>query len=169
VLHAIAFAPPGCFGAFTGARWEDASTAIRISAYSLSALAASFAPLMGPHGSFVGLDFDATRVWPGYNWMGVSKAALESIARYLAWELGRDQLRVNLVSAGPLKTVASGALGNFQEIASVWDERAPLGWNWKSPEEVARTCVFLLSDWSRGMTGEILHVDGGVHVMGGRT
>ena len=118
-------------------------------------------------GSIVGLDFDASRAWPGYDWMGVSKAALESCARYLARDLGPRRIRVNLVSAGPLKTMAAKSIPGFDAFEGIWNERAPLGWDQADPEPAARACVALLSDWFPATTGEIVHVDGGAHAMGG--
>jgi enoyl-[acyl-carrier protein] reductase I len=117
-------------------------------------------------GSIVSLDFDATQAWPLYDWMGVSKAALESVTRYLARDLGPHGIRVNCVSAGPLKTIAAKGIPGFQTLADVWADRAPLGWDTGNPEPVARAVAFLLSEWSVGITGEIVHVDGGYHAMG---
>jgi enoyl-[acyl-carrier protein] reductase I len=117
-------------------------------------------------GSIVSLDFDASQAWPLYDWMGVSKAALESVTRYLARDLGPHGIRVNCVSAGPLKTIAAKGIPGFQTLADVWAERAPLGWDTSNPEPVARAVAFLLSEWSAGITGEIVHVDGGFHAMG---
>ncbi len=167
-LHAIAFAPADALGgAFLQTPWESARTAFQTSAYSLKALAAGFLGLMREAGgSIVSLDFDASVAWPIYDWMGVSKAALESITRYLARDLGAFGIRVNCVSAGPLRTVAAKGIPGFDVLASAWGRRAPLDWDIKDPEPVARTVAFLLSDWSRGITGEIVHVDGGYHAMG---
>ncbi|MBA3552923.1 MAG: enoyl-ACP reductase FabI [Actinobacteria bacterium] len=167
-LHAIAFAPADALGgAFLQTPWESARTAFQTSAYSLKALAAGFLGLMREAGgSIVSLDFDASVAWPIYDWMGVSKAALESITRYLARDLGAFGIRVNCVSAGPLRTIAAKGIPGFDVLASAWGRRAPLNWDIKDPEPVARTVAFLLSDWSRGITGEIVHVDGGYHAMG---
>nr|MBA3551378.1 enoyl-ACP reductase FabI [Actinomycetota bacterium] len=167
-LHAIAFAPADALGgAFLQTPWESARTAFQTSAYSLKALAAGFLGLMREAGgSIVSLDFDASVAWPIYDWMGVSKAALESITRYLARDLGAFGIRVNCVSAGPLRTVAAKGIPGFDVLASAWGRRAPLDWDIKDPEPVARTVAFLLSDWSRGITAEIVHVDGGYHAMG---
>jgi meromycolic acid enoyl-[acyl-carrier-protein] reductase len=168
ILHAIAFAPPDALGGnFMNTPWESAQAAFQTSAFSLKALAAGMFPLMrGGGGSIVGMDFDASVAWPIYDWMGVSKAALESVGRYLARDLGRHGIRVNCVSAGPLRTMAAKSIPGFDTIASGWGDRAPLGWDVTDPDPVARAVAFLLSDWSRGITGEIVHVDGGYHAMG---
>ncbi len=168
-LHAIAYAPPTCLGGgFLEAPWEDVAVAVHISAFSLKTLAASFAPLMrvAGGGSVVGLDFDATVAWPSYDWMGVAKAALESCTRYLARELGPDNIRVNLVAAGPVKTIAAKGIPGFSRFEDVWDERAPLGWDVTDADPVARACVALLSDWFPKTTGSMVHVDGGFHAIG---
>jgi enoyl ACP reductase len=167
-LHAIAFAPRDALGgAFLETPRSSAEIAFRTSAYSLKALTVGMLPLLGDRGaSIVSLDFDATVAWPIYDWMGVSKAALEAVTRYLARDLGARRIRVNCVSAGPLRTVAAKGIPGFDQIASAWKGRAPLGWDTTDPEPVARAVGFLLSDWSRGITGEIVHVDGGYHAMG---
>jgi enoyl ACP reductase len=167
VLHAIAFAPPNALGGnFLTTEWPDVATAVQVSAYSLKALAVALAPLMPAGSGIVGLDFDATVAWPGYDWMGVAKAALESCARYLARDLGPQQIRVNLVAAGPVRTVAAKSIPGFELFEEVWDGRAPLGWDVRNPDPVARACVALLSDLFPATTGEIVHVDGGYHAMG---
>jgi enoyl ACP reductase len=168
VLHAIGFAPEICLGGdFMRAGWDDVAVALRVSAYSLKALAGSLLPLMRDSGgSIVGLDFDATSAWPAYDWMGVAKAALESTARYLARDLGPMGVRVNLVCAGPLRTVAARGVPGFSKFEDVWAERAPLGWSVTNPEPVAQACVALMSDWFPATTGEMLHVDGGFHAIG---
>lgn len=169
VLHAIGFAPPSCLGGgFMDAPWDDVSVAMHVSAYSLKALAAGMAPLFDPSrgASVVGLDFDARVAWPAYDWMGVAKAALESTARYLARELGRSKVRVNLVAAGPIRTMAAKSIPGFAQFEDVWDARAPLGWDVHDAEPVARACVALLSDWFPMTTGEMVHVDGGYHAIG---
>jgi enoyl-[acyl-carrier protein] reductase I len=169
VLHSIGFAPPSCLGGgFLEAPWEDVKVALEVSAYSLKVLAAGFRPLLraAGRGSVVALDFDATVAWPGYDWMGVAKAALESTARYLARDLGPDGIRVNLVAAGPIRTMAAKSIPGFSRFEDVWDERAPLGWTVTDPEPVARACVALLSDWFPATTGEMVHVDGGFHATG---
>ena len=169
VLHAIGFAPPTCLGGgFLEAPWEDVSVALQISTYSLKSLAAALLPLMraAGGGSVVGLDFDATKAWPAYDWMGVAKAGLESTARYLARELGPDHVRVNLVAAGPVRTMAAKSIPGFSKFEDVWHERAPLGWDINDSSAVAKACVALLSDWFPMTTGEMVHVDGGYHAMG---
>jgi meromycolic acid enoyl-[acyl-carrier-protein] reductase len=167
VVHGIAFAPASALGGgFLDTPWPDAATAIQVSAYSLKSLAMAALPLMSPGGAIVGMDFDASVAWPAYDWMGVAKAALESTARYLARDLGSRGIRVNLMSAGPLKTIAARSIPGFEKFEGVWDDRAPLGWDMADPEPAARGCVALLSDWFPATTGEIVHVDGGVHAMG---
>jgi enoyl ACP reductase len=167
-VHAIAFAPPDALGGdFVGTPRESAKTAFETSAYSFKSLAEVAAPLMGEGGgSLVGLDFDATVAWPSYDWMGVSKAALESVNRYLARDLGPRGVRVNLVAAGPIRTAAASGVPGFAELESAWAERSPLGWEVDDPTPVADAALFLLSDLSRGTSGEILHVDGGAHAIG---
>ena len=166
-LHSIGFAPPICLGGtFMEAGWDDVGIAINVSAYSYKSLADVVVPLMTDGGALLGLDFDATVAWPAYDWMGVAKAALESTSRYLARELGPKGIRVNLVAAGPIKTIAARSIPGFSRFEDVWDERAPLGWNVKDSTAVARSCVALLSDWFPATTGEIVHVDGGYHAVG---
>lgn len=170
VLHAVAFAPEDALGGnFLNTPAASAITAFETSAFSLKQLAVALLPLLKEAeggASVVGLDFDATVAWPIYDWMGVAKAALESTSRYLARDLGPDGIRVNLVSAGPLKTVAAGGIPGFELLVEVWGHQAPLGWDVTDPEPVARTICFLLSDWARAISGEIVHVDGGFHAMG---
>src|SRR5436190_2502805 len=167
VVHAIGFAPESCLGGgFLDAPWDDVAVALQVSAYSLKALAVGALPLMGDGGSIVGLDFDNTQAWPVYDWMGVAKSAFESTARYLARDLGPKGIRVNLVCAGPIRTIAARSIPGFEQFESVWDERAPLGWNIKDTEPVAKACVALLSDLFPATTGEMLHVDGGFHAIG---
>jgi enoyl ACP reductase len=167
VLHAIAFAPEDAIGGgFMTAPPESAIEAFRTSAFSLKALAAALAPLMEGGGSVVGMDFDASVAWPVYDWMGVAKAALESVSRYLARDLGPQGIRVNLVSAGPLGTVAARGIPGFERLAQLWPQQAPLGWDVEDPSPVASAICFLLSDYARGITGEIVHVDGGFHAVG---
>jgi enoyl-[acyl-carrier protein] reductase I len=167
VLHAIAFAPESCLGGgFLDAPWDDVAVALQISAYSLKGLAVASLPLMGEGGSIVGLDFDNTQAWPVYDWMGVAKSAFESTARYLARELGPQGIRVNLVCAGPLRTIAARSIPGFDQFEKVWADRAPLGWDIKDTEPVAKACVALLSDLFPATTGEMLHVDGGFHAIG---
>jgi meromycolic acid enoyl-[acyl-carrier protein] reductase len=167
VLHAIAFAPEDALGGrFITTPPESALTAFQTSAYSYKALAAALLPLFDGEGSIVGLDFDASVAWPVYDWMGVSKAALEAVNRYLARDLGARGVRVNLVSAGPLETLAARGIPGFRGLVDLWEAQAPLGWNPQDREPVARTVCWLLSDWAKGITGEIVHVDGGFHAMG---
>jgi enoyl ACP reductase len=168
ILHAIAFAPNDALGgAFLETPWESAMVAFQTSAFSLKGLAAGLLPLMRERGgAIVSLDFDATLAYPSYDWMGVSKAALEAVTRYLARYVGPSGIRVNCVSAGPLRTIAAKGIPGFTEIADSWGRRAPLGWDTGDPEPVAKAVAFLLSDWASAITGEILHVDGGYHAMG---
>jgi enoyl ACP reductase len=165
VVHSIGFAPPGAFNFLEGT-WDDVSTALHVSAYSLKALGVAALPLMGEGGSIVGLTFDARYAWPVYDWMGVAKAAFESTARYLARDLGPKGIRVNLVAAGPIRTTAAKSIPGFDTFEDIWDTRAPLGWDVRNPEPAAKACVALLSDWFPATTGEMVHVDGGVHAMG---
>ena len=167
VVHAVANAPANCLdGGFMTAPWEDVATGVHISTYSLVALGRAVQPLMSSGGSIVGLDFDATVAWPSYDWMGVAKAGLESAARYLAKYLGPDNIRVNLVSAGPLRTVAARGVGAIDKFDEIWGERAPLGWDGKDATAAAKAVIALLSDWFPATTGEIVHVDGGYHAIG---
>ena len=167
VLHAIGFAPASCLGDdFFGAPFEDVAVALHISTYSLKTLADAFVPLMSDGGAFVGLDFDNQRAWPAYNWMGVAKSALQSLSRYLARELGSQQIRCNLVAAGPIRTMAAKSIPGFKLFEDSWDRRAPLGWDVNNSEPVARACCAMLSDWFPATTGEIIHVDGGYHAIG---
>jgi enoyl ACP reductase len=172
LLHAIGFAPPDCLGnGMFEADWDDVSVALHISTYSLKALVEAFRPMLTKAGqtggaSVVGLDFDATVAWPVYDWMGVAKAALESLSRYLAKQLGPDGIRVNLVAAGPVRTMAAKSIPGFSQFEDTWAENAPLGWDVHDADVVARACVALFSDWFPMTTGEILHVDGGVHAIG---
>ena len=166
-LHAIGFAPEVCLGEdFMAAQWSDVAVAMEISAYSLKTVAEVVAPLMTNGGSIVGLDFDARFAWPAYNWMGVAKAALESASRYLARSLGPDGVRVNMVAAGPIRTIAAKSIPGFSEFEEAWKKRAPLGWDVNDTEPVARACVALLSDWFPATTGSMVHVDGGYHAIG---
>jgi enoyl-[acyl-carrier protein] reductase I len=168
VVHAIGFAPQSCLGGgFLDAPWADVSTALQVSAYSLKSLAVATLPLYGEDGgALVGLDFDAAVAWPAYDWMGVAKAGLESVARYLARELGPKRIRVNLVAAGPIRTMAAKSIPGFAAFEDAWSGRAPLGWNNEDASPVARSTLALLSDWFPATTGEIVHVDGGFHAMG---
>jgi meromycolic acid enoyl-[acyl-carrier-protein] reductase len=167
VLHAIAFAPQDALGGnFMTAPADSAKAAFETSAFSLKSLAAAVAPLMSRGAGIVGLDFDASVAWPIYDWMGVAKAALESVARYLARDLGPDGIRVNLISAGPLGTVAAQGIPGFDQLAELWRRQAPLGWDTGDPVPVARAICWLLSEYSQGISGEIVHVDGGFHAVG---
>ena len=176
-VHAIAYAPADALGGnFLAAPRESALAAFETSAYSLKALAAAVEPLMaGGHGaaadvragggSIIGLDFDASIAWPAYDWMGVAKAALESVARYLARDLGPRGVRVNLISAGPLATPAASGIPGFERLTDAWSASAPLGWDSSDAGAVADAALFLLSDLSRAISGEIIHVDGGFHAV----
>jgi enoyl-[acyl-carrier protein] reductase I len=167
LVHAIGFAPPDALGGdFVSVSWQSASTALQVSAYSLAALTNSLRPLMPSGSAIVGLDFDATKSWPVYDWMGVAKAAFESTARYLARHLGPQGIRVNLVAAGPLKTMAAKSIPGFEMFEEVWATRAPLGWDVNERVSTAKACVALLSDLFPATTGEIVHVDGGFHSTG---
>lgn len=172
VLHAVGYAPPSCLGGgFLDAPWEDVATALQVSTYSYPALARGMRKLLASAdgASVVGLDFDASVAWPTYDWMGVAKAGLESANRYLARELGPEGVRVNLVAAGPLQTIAAKSIDGFGGFEPIWQERAPLGWDSSDPEPVARVVCALFSDWMPAITGEIVHVDGGVHAIGAGT
>jgi enoyl ACP reductase len=167
VVHAIAFAPQSCLGGgFLDAPWEDVATALHVSTYSYKSLTMACLPLMGPGGAVVGLTFDATQAWPAYDWMGVAKAGLESANRYLAMHLGSKGIRANLVSAGPLRTMAARSIPGLERFEDAWPTRAPLGWSMTDQAPAARACLALLSDWFPATTGEIVHVDGGYHAVG---
>jgi len=167
VLHSIGFAPKDAMGGnFLHTEWDSVATAVQVSAFSLKSLAVAALPLMGSGGAVVGLTFDATVAWPVYDWMGVAKAAFESTARYLARDLGPQGVRVNVVSAGPLRTTAATSIPGFEKLDATWGERAPLGWDPTNTEPAARACLALMSDWFPATTGEMVHVDGGFHAMG---
>lgn len=167
VVHAIGFAPQEALGGdFITVPWQSVSVAVQISAYSLAALVNALKDLMPRGCSVVGLDFDATVTWPVYDWMGVAKAAFESTARYLARHLGPSGIRVNLVAAGPLRTMAAKSIPGFEMFEEVWAARAPLGWDVNDRDATAKACVALLSDLFPATTGEIVHVDGGFHSTG---
>ncbi len=168
VVHSIAYGNPETLlgGKFLGGPWPDVSQAVQVSAYSLMSLAQAAKPLMTDGGSVVGLTFDATVAWPAYDWMGVAKAALESCSRYLARDLGPDNIRVNLVAAGPLRTLAAKAIPGFEELENMWSDRAPLGWDNTDQVPTAKAVCALLSDLFPATSGEIVHVDGGFHAMG---
>jgi enoyl-[acyl-carrier protein] reductase I len=168
VLHSIANAPASCLGGdFLAAPWEDVSLAVQVSAFSLKSLAVAALPLFGEAGgSILGLTFDARIAWPAYDWMGVAKAGLESTSRYLARELGPKHIRVNLIAAGPIRTMAAKSIPGFSQFEDAWNGRAPLGWDNADGDPVARSAVALMSDWFPATTGEMVHVDGGFHAMG---
>jgi enoyl ACP reductase len=168
VVHGVAFAPQAALGGnFLHTEWADVATAVHVSTYSLKALAVAALPLLTEGGAIVGLDFDASVAWPFYDWMGVAKAGLESCTRYLARDLGSRGIRVNLVAAGPLRTMSAKSIPGFGDFEAMWDKRAPLGWDNTDPAPAARACVALLSDWFPATTGEIVHADGGAHAIGG--
>jgi enoyl ACP reductase len=169
LVHSVAYAPPDALGGkFLTTPWESVATALQVSAFSFKELAAGFLPLMREHGgSLVTLDFDnSTQAWPKYDWMGVSKSALESVTRYLARDLGRYKIRVNAICAGPLATLAASGIPGFKDFEEVWEHRAPLGWSLQDKSPVGRAACALLSDYLDMTTGELLHVDGGYHAMG---
>jgi enoyl ACP reductase len=167
VVHSIAFGPQSVLGGeFLNAPWDDVAKALQVSTYSYKALAVACLPLMGRGGSVVGLTFDATKAWPVYDWMGVAKAGLESASRYLALHLGKQGIRSNLVSAGPLRTMAAKSIPGFEQFEDAWAERAPMGWDLQDKEPAARAICALLSDWFPATTGEVVHVDGGYHALG---
>jgi meromycolic acid enoyl-[acyl-carrier-protein] reductase len=168
VVHSIAYGNPETLlgGKFLQGPWDDVAQAVQVSAYSLASLTTACLPLMEDGGSVVGMTFDASVAWPAYDWMGVAKAGLESCSRYLARDLGPKGIRVNLVSAGPLKTLAAKAIPGFEELESMWSDRSPLGWDEKDTLPTAKSVVGLLSDFFPATTGEIVHVDGGYHAMG---
>jgi len=167
VVHSIGFAPQSVMGGnFLAGEWADVATALEVSAFSLKSLAVAAKPLLTRGSGIVGLTFDASFAWPVYDWMGVAKAAFESTSRYLARDLGPDGIRCNLVSAGPIRTTAAKSIPGFESMEGGWPDRAPLGWDVSDPEPTARAVAALLSDWFPATTGEIVHVDGGVHAMG---
>jgi meromycolic acid enoyl-[acyl-carrier protein] reductase len=172
LVHAIGFAPPNCLGSgmFT-APFDDVATALHISTYSLAALVGAFRPLLQKSealggASVIALDFDGSRAYPMYDWMGVMKAGLESLGRYLAREVGPDQIRVNMLAAGPIRTVAAKSIPGFSQFEDAWSERAPLGWDVYDSSAVADTAVAMLSPLLRGTTASVVYVDGGYHSMG---
>ncbi|MCH7230024.1 enoyl-ACP reductase FabI [Glycomyces sp. L485] len=167
VLHAIAFAPPSALGGnFLNTAWEDVAKAVEVSTFSYKSLAVACLPLMENGGAIVGLDFDAQQAWPVYDWMGVAKAGLEAVNRYLARDLGPKGIRVNLVSAGPQRTMAAKSIPGFEAFEEAWTKRAPIGWSLTDSEPVAKACAALMSDLFPATTGEIVHVDGGFHAVG---
>ncbi|MER7007361.1 enoyl-ACP reductase FabI [Dactylosporangium sp. NPDC000555] len=167
VLHSIAFAPASCLGGdFLATPWQDVATAVHVSTFSFKALAVACLPLLGQGSSIVGVDFDASKAWPVYDWMGVAKAGLESTSRYLARELGPRGIRVNLVAAGPLRTMAAKSIPGFEVFEDSWSKTAPLGWDLHDQSAAGKACCALMSDWFPATTGEIVHVDGGYHAVG---
>ncbi len=167
VLHSIAFGPQSVLGGeFLNAQWDDVAKALQVSTYSYQSLAVACLPLMQPGGSIVGLTFDATKAWPVYDWMGVAKAGLESASRYLALHLGKQGIRSNLVSAGPLRTMAAKSIPGFEQFEDAWAARAPLGWDLHDTTATGKAICALLSDWFPATTGEVVHVDGGYHALG---
>ncbi|HEY4024658.1 MAG TPA: enoyl-ACP reductase FabI [Pseudonocardiaceae bacterium] len=167
VLHSIAYGPPSTLGAdFLDAPWEDVATAVQVSAFSLKSLTVALLPLLGSGSSVVGMDFDARVTWPAYNWMGVAKASLESVTRYLARDLGPRGIRVNLIAAGPVRTMAAKSIPGFPQLETAWTERAPLGWDLTDPSPVAKSICAMLSDWLPATTGSMIMVDGGLHATG---
>ncbi|MET4921447.1 enoyl-ACP reductase FabI [Streptomyces sp. PSRA5] len=167
VVHSIGFAPASCLGnSFLEAPWGDVATAVHVSAYSFMSLTRAVLPLLSEGASVVGMDFDARQAWPAYNWMGVAKAGLESVTRYLAKELGPMQIRVNLVAAGPVRTMAARSIPGSEDIEEQWGARAPLGWKVDDPEPVGKAVCTLLSDWLPATTGSMIWVDGGFHAVG---
>ena len=169
LLHSIGFAPPSCLGGgFLDAPWEDVAVALQVSAYSLKSLAAGLLPLFeaAGGGAVVGLDFDATVAWPGYDWMGVAKAALESTARYLARDLGPRKSGSTWSPPGRCGPWPPAPYRGSSGSRASGSERAPLGWDTSDSSAVAKACVALLSDLFPATTGEMVHVDGGYHAMG---
>jgi enoyl ACP reductase len=167
VVHSIGFAPETALGGnFLNTAWGDVAVALQVSAFSLKSLTMAARPLFKGGGSVVGLDFDAQVAWPKYDWMGVAKAALESTSRYLARDLGPENIRINLVAAGPIRTMAAKSIPGFDEFEKVWNERSPLSWDTTDPVPAAQAVIALLSDWFPKTTAEIIHVDGGLHAMG---
>ncbi|HEV7875661.1 MAG TPA: enoyl-ACP reductase FabI [Nocardioides sp.] len=167
VVHSIGFAPQEAMGdGFPEVAWEHAATAFQVSTWSMASLTHACRPLFGEKASVVGLTFDATVAWPVYGWMGAAKAALEATSRYLARELGPEGVRVNLVAAGPLRSMAMKSIPGSVQFEEAWEQRAPLGWSVTDTEPAGKGVVALLSDWFPATTGEIVHVDGGFHAVG---
>jgi meromycolic acid enoyl-[acyl-carrier-protein] reductase len=167
VVHSIGFAPQEAMGeGFPEVAWEHAGTAFQVSSWSYASLTQACRPLFGDRASVVGLTFDASVAWPVYGWMGPAKAALEATSRYLARELGPEGVRVNIVAAGPLRSMAMKSIPGSKQFEEAWQERAPLGWDVNDTEPAGKAVVALLSDWFPATTGEIVHVDGGFHAVG---
>ena len=168
ILHAIAFSPTEAMGGnFLNTKAEDATKSFEVSAFSLKTITNEFLPVLNEGSSIVAVDFDNSQAWPGYDWQGVAKSSLQSIVRYLAYYVGKNNIRVNAVASGPLATTAAKNIPGFSSMNSDWNERAPLGWDTKNSEPVGKAINFLLSDYSEAITGEIIHVDGGAHAIGG--
>lgn len=171
-LHSIGFMPQDALGGnFLSAPWESVAFGFQTSAYSLKALAVGLLEPLKVAGadrgaSIVSLTFDGRFAWPIYDWMGVAKAGLEATTRYLARDLGEHSIRVNTVSAGPIRTMAGKSIPGFDAIAGSWESRAPLAWSLTDATPVGQMCAFLLSDWASMTTGEMIHVDGGYHALG---
>jgi enoyl-[acyl-carrier protein] reductase I len=172
LVHAIGMAPQSCLGnGMFVAPFEDVAIALHISTYSLAALVGTFRPLLQKSealggASVIALDFDGSRAYPMYDWMGVMKAGLESLGRYLAKEVGPDRIRVNMLAAGPIRTVAAKSIPGFSQFEDTWSDKAPLGWDVYDSSAVADTAVAMLSPLLRGTTASVVYVDGGYHSMG---
>jgi len=172
LVHAIGFAPESALGqGMLKTSFADVATALEISTYSLAALVKHFRPLLQVStavggASVIALDFDGTRAYPHYDWMGVAKAGLESLGRYIAKEVGPDKIRVNMLASGPIRTMAARSIPGFEEFEDRWHDRAPLGWDVRDASPVHDTAVALLSPLLRGTTASIIYVDGGAHAMG---
>ena len=168
ILHAIAFSPTEAMGGnFLNTKVEDATKSFEVSAFSLKTITNEFLSVLNEGSSIVAVDFDNSQAWPGYDWQGVAKSSLQSIVRYLAFYVGKNSIRVNAVASGPLATTAAKNIPGFSTMNSEWNDKAPLGWDTKNSEPVAKAINFLLSDYSEAITGEIIHVDGGAHAIGG--
>ncbi|GAA2427602.1 MULTISPECIES: enoyl-ACP reductase FabI [Streptomyces] len=167
IVHSIGFAPQDALGGnFLNTPFESVATAMHVSAFSLKSLTMALRELLAPGSAVVGLTFDAQFAWPQYDWMGPAKAALEATSRYMARDLGKDDIRCNLISAGPIGSMAAKSIPGFAELADVWNHRSPMEWNMADPEPAGKGVVALLSDWFPKTTGEIIHVDGGLHAVG---
>ena len=172
VMHSIGFAPQDALGGnFLHTPWESVAVAFQTSAFSLKALSVGMLEPLKVAGAdggaaVVSLTFDARFAWPIYDWMGVAKSGLESITRYLARDLGEHNIRVNTVSAGPIRTMAGKSIPGFDAIAGYWLARAPLAWSLTDATPVGEMCCFLMSGMASMTTGEMIHVDGGYHALG---
>jgi enoyl-[acyl-carrier protein] reductase I len=166
VLHAIAYLPEADrSGGFAAASWDVVAPTVQTAAWSLAAVVNAARPLLGRGSSVVGLTLDPSRARPGVDWLPVARAALAATCRQLALELGPDGVRVNLVAAGPARTMLSRAVPETDALAAAWGANAPLGWDPADATPVARTVAALLSDWLPATTGEVLHADGGRHAV----